>query len=105
MKRKILITAMLFAMTVFVLPTDSYAAAEQEGRRNRSSSRGQDGRLWDNDDRRGRRRYQRRNRSTRGYRNSGQYRRTPVGNRRFRTVKRYFWSNGTRRSRNVRVYY
>ena len=40
-----------------------------------------------------------------GYRNYGQYRRTQVGNRRFRTVRRYSWIDGVRRARMVRVYY
>ena len=38
------------------------------------------------------------------YRNYGQYRRSVVGNRRFRTVPRYYWSDGVRRVRYVRVY-
>jgi hypothetical protein len=41
---------------------------------------------------------------TYGYRNYGEYRRTQVGNRRFRTVKRYYCEDGPRRSRLVRVY-
>ena len=40
-----------------------------------------------------------------GFRNYGQYRRTQVGNRRFRIVNRSYWNNGTRLSRRVRVYY
>jgi hypothetical protein len=40
-----------------------------------------------------------------GYRNYGQYRRTQVGNRRSRWVRRYHTTNGRRISRLVRVYY
>ena len=36
-----------------------------------------------------------------GYRNYGQYRR----NRRYRLVRRYYWDDGYRRTRLVRVYY
>ena len=39
------------------------------------------------------------------YKNYGQYRRTQVGNRRYRLVRRYYWSRGIRLSRWVRVYY
>ena len=38
------------------------------------------------------------------YRNYGQYRRTVVGNRRYRVVPRYYWDDGIRRVRYVRVY-
>ena len=40
---------------------------------------------------------------TYGYRNYGQYRRTQVGNRRFRYVNRYYWTDGVRHLRRVRV--
>src|SRR5688500_7364585 len=106
MKRKILICAMLLAMVGFTAPADSYAAGDQQGRRSSERSRGGQDNLWDNDDRRGRRRRSlRRNRNTYGYRNYGQYRRTQVGNRRFRTVRRSYWRDGRRLTRLVRVYY
>ena len=47
----------------------------------------------------------RRVRNTYGYRNYGQYRRTQVGNRRFRTVNRSTWVNGNRVVRRVRINY
>ncbi len=40
-----------------------------------------------------------------GYRNYGQYRRTQVGNRRYRLVRRYYSNDGIRLSRWVRLYY
>jgi hypothetical protein len=40
-----------------------------------------------------------------GYRNYGQYRRTQVGNRRYRMVRRYNVIDGVRRLRLVRMYY
>jgi hypothetical protein len=39
------------------------------------------------------------------YRNYGQYRRSTVGNRRYRVVPRYYWYDGVRRVRYVRYYY
>lgn len=39
------------------------------------------------------------------YRNYGQYRRTQVGYRRYRMVPRYYWDDGRRYTRWVRVYY
>lgn len=38
-----------------------------------------------------------------GYKNYGQYR--SAQNRRYRTVRRYYWRNGVRRYRYVRIYY
>ena len=44
-------------------------------------------------------------RNGRYYRNYGQFRRTQVGNRRYRMVRRYYWDDGRRYTRWVRVYY
>jgi hypothetical protein len=46
-----------------------------------------------------------RKKNAHGYRNYGQYRRTQVGHRRYRLVKRYYWNDGVRLSRRVRIYY
>ncbi|HEX6124911.1 MAG TPA: hypothetical protein VFZ23_06005 [Pyrinomonadaceae bacterium] len=40
-----------------------------------------------------------------GYKNYGQYRRTQVGNRRYRLVRRPYYRNGIRLTRWVRLYY
>lgn len=40
-----------------------------------------------------------------GYKNYGQYRRTQVGNRRYRYERRYYWRDGSRFSRLVRIFY
>lgn len=94
---------MLFAMTFLVLPFDSYGQ-RRHGRGNDSyGERYYSQNRWDN--RRGRRRSYNRNRHTYGYRNYGQYRRTQVGNRRYRTVRRYYWNDGVRLSRWTRLYY
>ena len=43
--------------------------------------------------------------ATHGYRNYGQFRRTQVGNRRYRLAKRYRFIDGVRTLRWIRVYY
>jgi hypothetical protein len=62
-------------------------------RRGRGKSR-----VWDN-------RGKRRNGSWYGYRNYGQYRRTQVGNRRYRNERRYVWRDGRRVSIWRRIFY
>ncbi|HKX83457.1 MAG TPA: hypothetical protein VJL58_04480 [Pyrinomonadaceae bacterium] len=52
-----------------------------------------------------RRRWRQNGRWYYGYRNYGQYRRTQVGNRRYRVFPEYYWDNGYRRVRYVRYYY
>ena len=100
MRRKILILAMLFATAVIALPTDATAQ-----RRYRSYDRSyQMSQYWEGNHSR-QRRWRNRNHSYYGYKNYGQYRRTQVGNRRFRTVNRYYWTNGMRTTRRVRLYY
>jgi len=106
MTRKLLILTMLFATTFFALPSDSYASTEQPGKHKSYGNKGsENSSLWQGDQGRKRRRYRGRNRITYGYRNYGQYRRTQVGNRRYRLVRRYYWNDGTRLSRLVRLYY
>ena len=98
MKRKIAIYLMLAAVTFIWLPVNSTPVTasvvtelssnpiptQPRGRRgNRGNGK------W----------YPRR------YRNYGQYRRTQVGNRRYRLVRRSYWRNGIRLSRYVRIYY
>lgn len=105
MKRKILLTATLLALMTFVVPADSYAAVDQDKMKNSGGYRAEQDRGSWRTSRRGMRRNNRRVRNTYGYRNYGQYRRTQVGNRRFRTTRQYYWRNGTRLSRYTRVYY
>ena len=103
MKKKIVVFAILAATAFFWLPANAEAVSPygsdataptkkgepsaRQGRGNRGNNRGQ------------RRVYPRR------YRNYGQYRRTQVGNRRFRLVRRPYWRNGRRTWRYVRIYY
>jgi hypothetical protein len=95
---------MLVATTFFWLPAESDTVFAQNGQNKSKVNRkqgnvgkwqpGKSGRNWN----RGRK-------ATHGYKNYGQYRRTQVGNRRYRVVKRYYWNDGIRLSRFVRVYY
>jgi hypothetical protein len=103
MTRKILILALLSVTTFFALPADSYAQREWRTRDRSYSGYTYSQNRWEN--RRHRRRYNRRIRETYGYRNYGQYRRTQVGNRRFRLSRQYYWNGGRRLSRMVRIYY
>ena len=75
------------------LSTDSTVLAQRgRGRKNKNSG------YWEN---RGRRR----NGTWYGYRNYGQYRRTQVGNRRYRNVRSYTWRDGRRVSIWRRIFY
>src|SRR6478752_5548348 len=84
MRSKILILAMLFATAVIALPTDANAQRQYRSY-NRSYQMSQ---YWQNNHS-GQRRYRRHHQSYYGYKNYGQYRRTQVGNRRFR---RSYWN-------------
>ena len=116
MTRKILLLSTLFVTAFFALPSESFGSSPstsvttttQDWRyrqeRRRYSRRYRDvygNRTWGRTYGRTYGRY----RNTYGYRNYGQYRRTQVGNRRYRTVTRYYWDDGRRRTRLVRLYY
>ena len=95
MKKKLLIFGMLLATTFFWLPADNSVSAQEKGK---GHSRGHHTTVWQPGKHKGWK-------DTHGYKNYGQYRRTQVGNRRFRMVKRYYTNDGIRLSRLVRVYY
>jgi hypothetical protein len=104
MKRRLLIFTILFATTFLVVPFESYGSTDRSGSTNTVTEySGQDWR-WQRQ-RRGRRGKHKGWKNTYGYRNYGQYRRTQVGNRRYRMVRRYYWNDGVRLSRLVRLYY
>ena len=105
MKRKIVVFAMLIATTLFWIPADNTVSAQRGQNKSHKSDRGRNfPGLWD-DRQRGKKWNQGRKKDAHGYRNYGQYRRTQVGNRRYRLVKRSYWNDGIRLSRLVRVYY
>jgi hypothetical protein len=108
MRKKLLIFVFVLATMVFTVPAEGFAASSDP--QGKSRSHGQDknrnrGTIWEGGQNKGRHRYRGRNRTTYGYRNYGQYRRTQVGNRRYRMVRRSYWRDGIRLSRYVRVYY
>ena len=79
---------MLLATLFFWMPAENTVAAQQ--------GHGNSHRKHDNNGKK---------KSSHGYKNYGQYHKTQVGHRRYRTVKRYYWNDGVRLSRYVRVYY
>jgi hypothetical protein len=111
MFKKFTILFLLAASCIIYLPTQ--AAAYAPGEKTNSVAglatentvlqqrrgRGRGNVVWI--DRRGRRR----NGSWYGYRNYGQYRRTQVGNRRYRSVRSYVWRDGRRVSIWRRIFY
>ena len=101
MKRNLLVVAMLVATVVISLPTDSFGDTGKN-----SSSNAFAGNAGSFQNRGGKgRKFKGRKHSYYGYKNYGQYRRTQVGNRRYRLVRRYYWRDGVRLSRFVRVYF
>lgn len=101
MKRKLLGFVMLAATTFVWLPTSSNVSAYSGSKTFNSETAVNTGAAQQP----GVQRIRPRRKSVRGYKNYGQYRRTQVGNRRYRLVKRSYWNNGTRLSRWVRIYY
>ena len=100
MKIKILAAGLVAAFTFIALPAESFNVDAQRSRwERRNGSYGyasQRDRRWNN--RGKKKRYY-------GYKNYGQYRRTQVGNRRYRYERRYYWRDGSRLSRLIRVFY
>jgi len=109
MLKKITGLVLLAATWVIFLPSQS--AAYNSDKNNNSVNglatenlilqqrrgRGNSG-LWQGNNRR-------RNRRSYGYKNYGQYRRTQVGNRRYRMVRRSVWRNGRRSYSWTRIFY
>ena len=101
MKRKLLILSMLVGMTFFWLPVDSTVSAQnrQTKERRNGNPGGNRQQIWQGDSHHNGPKW------NHGYKNYGQYRRTQVGNRRYRSVRRAYWTNGSRFYRWVRIYY
>jgi hypothetical protein len=113
MNKKFTVLVLLAATWVIFLPAES--AAYSSGEKSNSISiiagenlvlqqgrgRGRGGRY----DRYWEQRGRRRNGTWYGYRNYGQYRRTQVGNRRYRNVRSYVWRDGRRVSIWRRIFY
>ena len=101
---------MLVAMSFFWLPAGSSVDAQnkQNGHGNQRNGNRNDGdrsqgrnRSWNWN--RGQN-WNRGRKNNHGYKNYGQYRRTQVGNRRYRLHRQYYTRNGTRMSRIVRIF-
>jgi hypothetical protein len=108
MKKKLVTLALIFAFSFIALPiggSDANAQRRSYGDRDRYSS--YYGRQRYRDSYYGRDRRWSRGKKKRyyGYKNYGQYRRTQVGNRRYRYERRYYWRDGSRLSRLIRVFY
>ena len=107
MKKKLVTLALMAAFTFIALPVGgSEAAAQRRWNRDRGYSTyyGRD-RARYSDYGRDRRWRNGRKKSYWGYKNYGQYRRTQVGNRRYRYERRYYWRDGNRFSRLVRIFF
>ena len=106
MRSKLLVIGLIAAFMFVALPTNSFETSAQRRWRDRDRGDYSYGRYrrWDND------RYRRwdgRGRKKRywGYKNYGQYRRTQVGNRRYRWERRYYYRDGNRFSRLIRIFF
>ena len=110
MKKKLTILVLLAASWVIFLPSQSAASVSERNNSNalipneslilqqRYGRGGRYGRYWEQ---RGRRR----SGNWYGYKNYGQYRRTQVGNRRYRMERRVYWRNGRRTYNWTRIFY
>ena len=112
MKKNFTVLVLMFASCLIFLPASGAAAAPGDGnlsiagldssalilQQRRGRGRGRDDGYWD-------RRNRRRSGRWYGYRNYGQYRRTQVGNRRYRTVRRSVWRDGRRVTIWRRIFY
>ena len=108
MKRRIVVFAMLIVTTLFWMPASGNAVAAQQGQnKNHGNGRGNNDRGDRGDWQQWRHagKWMHGRKDTHGYRNYGQFRRTQVGNRRYRMTRRYYWQNGSRLSRWTRIYY
>ena len=106
MKKKIVIFAMLMAMTLFWMPAGGNTVSAQKGQDKARKSGNYGINVYQGQRRNRQRDWNRgKKKSANGYKNYGQYRRTQVGNRRYRLVRRSYWRDGNRLTRLVRVYY
>ena len=105
MNRKFTILAVMLMTTLLGLPLDGFGYSKTNTDRTVTAGSGPQISLRIGQPRRRRSRRGGYWRNGTYYRNYGQYRRTRVGNRRYRVVPRYYWDDGRRRTRYVRVYY
>ena len=102
MKKKLIILTMLLATVFFWIPAEnSVTAQDRHGRRSVNHGSNDRHSVWQQ----GKHKGNWRKKNSYGYKNYGQYRRTQVGNRRYRMVRRYSLIDGVRRLRWTRLYY
>ena len=96
MRKRFVMLAMIVITLALMIPADLLGQPGKHGR-GKSGSIG----IWQGD-----RRDRRRKGPIYGYKNYGQYRSAQVHRRnRYRMARRYYWRDGIRLSRWVRVYY
>ncbi|HEX6125765.1 MAG TPA: hypothetical protein VFZ23_10385 [Pyrinomonadaceae bacterium] len=105
MNKKLTILTILITSVFIGVPVDGFAAANTAKETTVTSGSAPQIRVLVGQPRRRRARRGGYWRNGVWYRNYGQYRRSMVGNRRFRTVPRYYWRNGRRVIRYQRIYY
>jgi Ni/Co efflux regulator RcnB len=94
-------TAMILTLlTVMIVGYAMPASAQNRGRQEKNWSSHNEDRRSNKESRKWAKKH-----PSYGYKNYGQYRRTQVGNRRFRLARRVVMFNGVRTPRWVRVYY
>ena len=105
MKNKMIFIVMLLAATFFWMPAAGDQVSAQNGQNNgRQKQERNNGNGRNDADHASYKRQGPKN--AHGYRNYGQYRRTQVGNRRYRMVKRYYTNDrGVRLFRYIRMYF
>lgn len=102
MKKRTTIFAIVLASIFIGLPTEGFGATTTRTNTMITGGAGPQIKIRIGQPRRRRGGYYR---DGRRYRNYGQYRRSMVGNRRYRLVPRYYWDDRRRRVRYVRYYY
>ncbi|MBK7393694.1 MAG: hypothetical protein IPI64_10410 [Chloracidobacterium sp.] len=90
MKNKMILNVMLLAATFFWMPASGDQVSAQNGQKHG---------YYKQDKRQ-------KHKNAHGYRNYGQYRRTQVGHRRYRVLRRYYTNDrGVRLFRYIRIYF
>jgi hypothetical protein len=107
MNKKVTIFTIMILTLMIGVPVDGFASPNSTTKTSVTTGSVPEINVLIAQPRRGRGRHRRGGywRNGRYYRNYGQYRRSVVGNRRFRTVRRYYWRKGRRVIRYQRVYY
>jgi hypothetical protein len=105
MRRKLVIFTLILATAVIAVPADSYAST-RDSSKDRVAVYENGSQQWRWDRRgRGRGKHKGWKHARKRSRHYSPYRNTYYGNRRYRLVRRYYWDDGRRYTRLVRLYY